>query len=100
MKKSLAILIATLLGFSIHAKEVVSFNDLKQGDTFSFQITVPFKGIIHRDVWNFSQAQKIDVDFQVLSVEKDSVRLGIMPTNWLICFQDHIYLTIILLPLQ
>ncbi|WP_051698014.1 sensor histidine kinase [Prevotella sp. 10(H)] len=89
MRKILLVIIFLLSVVSIPAKELFSIKDLKPADKFSLRITVSAGTVGHSSVWDFSQTQKVDVDFHVLSVDKDSIRLAIKPIRWFTCFQSE-----------
>ena len=91
MKRVLFVSIMVLATMIVQAKEVFSFGNLKPGDLFCLKITLPFGDAKPGSVWDFNSVQKIDIDFKVLAVNKDSVRLGIKPTNWYICSPNLIY---------
>lgn len=88
MKTRLLILLLVLTSMFAQAKEVRTFDKLRQGDSFTLKVTVSDGAVGHNSIWDFDQVQKIEVQFDVLSVDKDSVRFGIKPTNWFAHFQD------------
>lgn len=86
------VLLTTLLALSTlfaQAREVRSINDLKIGDTITLKITVSDGVVGHSSIWDFDQVQKIDVQLNVISTDKDSIRFGVKPTNWYARFQDQ-----------
>lgn len=88
MKTKLLIVLLVLTSMFAQAKEVRTFDKLRQGDSFTLKVTVSDGVVGHNSIWDFDQAQKLEVQFDVLSVDKDSVRFGIKPTNWFAHFQD------------
>ncbi len=88
MKTKLLIVLLVLTSMFAQAKEVRTFDKLRQGDAFTLKVTVSDGVVGHNSIWDFDQAQKLEVQFDVLSVDKDSVRFGIKPTNWFAHFQD------------
>ena len=83
MKRIFTIIIV-LIAMSVQARDVHRLDDLQVNDTFRIQITIPFDKT-KCDILDFKQVQKIDVDFKVLSVTKDSIRVAIKPTRWYLC---------------
>lgn len=92
MRKFLLSLII-LISVSAQAQKIVSLEDLQPNDTFSMRITVPVGNVMPQSAWDFDQAQKIDVDFRVLSVDKDSIRMSIKPTRAFNWFQPNEYIS-------
>lgn len=87
----IAIMLFSVLSVEIWSKSVTSVKDLKAGDSFSLKITVPVGKSEPSSVWSYDNVQKIDVEFIVLSVDKDSVRMAVRPFNWYICYPNLNY---------
>lgn len=86
-----AIMLFSILSVVICGKNVVSLKDLKAGDAFSLKITLPVGKTQPSSVWSYDNVQKIDVEFVVLSVDKDSVCMSVRPFNWYICHPNLNY---------
>ena len=91
MKRLASITILLLAVVIVRANPVSTMADLKPGDSFSLNITLPVEGTKPASVWDYGNCQKIDVDFKVLKVENDSVHFSIVPKSWYACFPnlDH-----------
>ena len=91
MKRLVSITILLLAVVIVRANSVSTMADLKPGDSFSLKITLPVEGAKPASVWDYGNCQKIDVDFKVLTVDKDSVHFSIEPRSWFVCFPnlDH-----------
>jgi len=87
--KRIALIFGILVSIvSVQARDVAGLKDLQQSDTFSVRITVPVSPKGQSSVWSFEETQKLDVGFHVLSVNKDSVRMAIKPTRWIIYYRE------------
>ncbi|MFV0537465.1 MAG: sensor histidine kinase [Dysgonomonas sp.] len=85
MKKILLTLVF-LVSLCTDAQVRHSIRDLQPNDVISMKITVPVKDAVLNSLWDFEHGCKIDVDFQILSVEDDSIRMIIKPTRLLALF--------------
>ncbi|WP_165023178.1 sensor histidine kinase [Dysgonomonas sp. ZJ279] len=89
MRTRLLITLLALTSIFAQARDFFSLKDLQPNDTFRIKITLADGIVGHSSIWDFDQVQKIEVQFDVLSVHKDSIRLGVKPTNWFAHFQDE-----------
>lgn len=87
MKRLLLSLFA-LISLCSYAREVKTAKDLRVNDTFGMQITVPIGQERGCSPWMLGNSQKVDIDFKVLSIEKDAMTLAVLPKRWLIYFPN------------
>lgn len=86
--KKIVLYFSILVSLNTYAHDVRSIRDLHPGDTFSMRITLPANNEELKSVWDFNKSQKIDVDFHVLAIHKDSLQLAIKPTRLLAFFES------------
>ncbi len=86
--KRIFLLLVILLSVCIQAQEVRSIKDLRPNDTFDMRISIPIGNAKLNSVWDFDKGYKIDVNFQVLSSNNNSIELAIKPKRLFVLAQN------------